>query len=132
MSEVTTENTTPEAPEAEGFSEEVEKAAKEFTALAPKVRARIRQLASKNGKGLARVAIAAVEFPYASSYPKFKNESESTLFMMMLQLNGLKGIVAKAMEPQMQEIQEEVVAKTTATIMENTTNSATPEETTNV
>lgn len=128
-----TETTDTATTETVGFSEEVEKAAREFTALAPKVRARIRQLASTNGKGLARVTIAAAEFPYASTYPKFKNENESTLFMMMLQLNGLKSIVSRAMEPQMQEIQEEVVTKTAGEIVEQATKMAEqPEETTNV
>lgn len=105
MSETQTEETTT----GPVFTDEVEKAAKDFTTLAPQVRSRIKELASKNGKGLARVVIAASEFPYAEHYPKFVHEREQTLFVMMLQLNGLKNILAEAMKPQMKEIEDEVV-----------------------
>jgi hypothetical protein len=134
VEETVATETAAETVPARQFDAETEEAAQKFTELAPLVKARIKHMASKNGKGLARVTMAAVEFPYATSYPKFRSVDEQTLFMMMLQLNGLKAAVAKGMEADMADIQQEIVDKTTSEIVEKTSEviKTATEEATNV
>ena len=125
MSEATAEQTIVEE------NDPVENAAKAFVQLAPDVQSRIGAMASKSGKGLARVVSAAIQFPFAEEYPRFKNQDESTLFMMMLQLNELRSTLSKAFEKDMPSIQGEVVNRTVNNIIDKELNKTT-EETTNV
>jgi hypothetical protein len=122
MSEATAETTTVE-------NDPVEDAAKAFVTLAPDVSSRIGAMASKSGKGLARVVSAAIQFPFAEEYPRFKNQDESTLFMMMLQLNELRTTLSKAFEKDMPSIQGEVVNKAVNDIMEKELNKTKEEKT---
>ena len=119
ITELTEELETVEASKAaDKASDAIEEAAKGFMTLVPQVKSRMAAMASKSGKGLARVMTAAIEFPYAESYPTFKNQDETTLFMMVLQLNELKAAVSESLKDQMAEIRAEVVNKTTNEIID--------------
>jgi hypothetical protein len=101
---------------------EVNKAARDFGDLTPQIRAYAKNM--KAG-GLARVMIAAAEFPLGESYPKFKNKQENELFMMLLHVEGLKSVMKNAIlnsEGALADIQnqaiDEVVEETIAKIAE--------------
>lgn len=71
---------------------------------------RIRSLAkTMGGKGLARVMIAANEFPYAALYPKFRSKAEEELFNTILATNAAKAVIATALASSKDEIEQRVV-----------------------
>lgn len=88
---------------------EVNKAAKDFGNLVPQIRAFAKNM--KAG-GLARVMIAAAEFPLGNEYPKFKVKEEQELFMMLLHVEALKNTMKTALmasEGALAEIQEQAI-----------------------
>lgn len=60
---------------------EINKAANIFTKTMPQIKARSRQL---NGRAVARVLSALVEYPLGDGPPKFVKKEEYELFMMCL------------------------------------------------
>lgn len=86
---------------------EVNKAAYEFSQLAPKVRALAKNM--KAGE-LARVYIAAAEFPFAENYPKFLTNAGQELFMLTLHLQGLKSVMSQAVSKHQKEIEDLAVS----------------------
>lgn len=80
----------------------VNKAARDFERASIKAKALARNL---GGKGLARVFIAANEFPFAEAYPKFRSDVEQELFILTLHIQGLKGIMSQALDKHKKEIE---------------------------
>lgn len=59
---------------------------------------RVRSLAKNMKAGqLARVMIASAGFPFAESYPTFRNEAEKELFVLLSTVEKAKGIIANAL-----------------------------------
>ncbi len=101
---------------------EINRAAKEFKELVPRIKATSRNL---NARGIARVLTAVVEFPLGNEYPKFRSPIEQQLFMMCLHAQGCKDtmteIFLKSAEGRKQ-IEDEVSTKVVEKIMETKEN----------
>ncbi len=88
---------------------ELNLAAKEFNTLMPRVAGMSKSI---NGKGLARVFKAVLEFPFANKEPKFLNNNERELFLMAMAVmtakNTMVAAVAKNAE-ELKQLQEQAV-----------------------
>lgn len=81
------------------------KAAYDFGKLSPIVATHARAMLAKRGKGLYRVFRAIMEYPFANDYTKFKSQEEQQLFMLCLHMLSVKGIMSKALEGQVKDIE---------------------------
>ena len=113
MSETTEELTGPLA------DKDVQIAAGHYGQLRQSIRSYAKNM---GGKGLARVITALADFPFADSYPKFRNDSEQKLFTFMLSINRAKAVIGKALEADMPAIQNEAVDNMVTEIQTKETN----------
>lgn len=93
---------------------ELNKATYDFMHLMPKIKGYAKTM---NGKGVARVFSAVMEFPLAKDYPTFKNDAEKELFMFCIHALAAKQTLLSVLAND-QEVQKEIVNEVVSTITE--------------
>lgn len=106
----------------------VDRAAYEFSQLIPQIKGYAKNM---GGKGLARVVSAFIEFPLADSYPKFKDKTETELFMMLLHAQGAKSIMTDSVLKDANTVKE-IEAKAIDSVVEEELAKKETKETTDV
>lgn len=96
-------------------TKEVQIAAGQYAQFSKLIRGRAKTM--KAG-GLARVMIAVAEFPFADSYPKFRVQAETDLFILLTSNDKAKAVINKALSGQEETLQQIAVDKVTNNILE--------------
>ena len=82
---------------------ELNQAAMDFNRLMPQIAGMSRHI---NGKGLARVFRAVIEFPFSDKEPKFKTNVERELFLMALHAQTTKQVMLAAVAKNSEELKQ--------------------------
>jgi len=92
--------------EEKRYSPEVEEASERFTNAIPEFKRILRKVKSMNS--LARVFMAAAEFPLSKEYPKFNTEAEIQLFLAFNDLLEYKSLIVSTFMKDMLEKERKI------------------------
>jgi hypothetical protein len=87
-------------------SKEVQVAAGKYAHMSKQIRQLSRNM-TRNG--LARAVSAFADFPFAEKYPKFRNEQEQQMFLLLIANQDAKAIVGKALTAEMPDLENTAV-----------------------